>query len=171
MKSYWPPVGILNWSPTPLGSHAPQRDPSPFHSRLVGLFRDGCSVTHPGRARVCHFSLRQGFDAPRNERIRLDGHGTIEHAAAVSASSVEYSLLRGPGVVRVSAGVRAHDLGWSAPVLVRLSATSPVILDIRKVLLSAGWISASTTLFSQLRRVLVIVATPPTAPTPMKTPG
>jgi hypothetical protein len=35
----------------------------------------------------------------------------------------EYSFLRGPCVVRVSAGVRSRDLRCSAPVLVWLSAT------------------------------------------------
>lgn len=35
----------------------------------------------------------------------------------------EYSFLRGPCVVRVSAGVRARGLRWLAPVLVRLGAT------------------------------------------------
>jgi transposase len=55
---------------------------------------------------------------------KTKGNGSTGHGNRYLARVLgEYSLLRGPCVVRVSAGVRAHDLRWSAPVLVWLSAT------------------------------------------------
>jgi hypothetical protein len=51
------------------------------------------------------------------------GGQAIEGVSFVELLTTEYSFLRGPCVVRVSAGVPAHDLRWSAPVLVWLSAT------------------------------------------------
>jgi putative transposase len=77
---------------------------------------------HSRLAVASHIASGETSEAARAVVAKgIAAHGVPQRL--LTDNGIEYSLLRGPCVVRVSAGVRSHDLRWSAPVLVWLSAT------------------------------------------------